>query len=78
MTLALALLAVAVGTALQRLTGIGFALVAAPLLVLLLDPFHGVLVANAATTLAAAILFLQLRRSVDWHRFRMLLLAGLL
>lgn len=52
MTLALALLAVAVGTALQRLTGIGFALVAAPLLVLLLDPFHGVLVANAAITLA--------------------------
>lgn len=78
MTLALALLAVAAGAALQRVTGIGFALVSAPLLVLLLDPFHGVLVANAAITMASTILFVQLRQAVDWRRFWMLLPAALI
>lgn len=78
MTVALALLSVMAGSALQRLTGIGFALVSAPLLVLLLGPFQGVLVSNGAIILAGTILFLQLRRSVDWRRFGLLLPSALI
>lgn len=77
MTLVLALAAVGLGSALQRLTGVGFALVSAPFLVLLLDPFDGVVVANGAAALASGILFTQLRKSVDWRRFRLLLPAAL-
>lgn len=77
MILVLALAAIGLGSALQRLTGVGFALVSAPFLVLLLDPFDGVVVANGAAALASGMLFTQLRRSVDWRRFRLLLPAAL-
>jgi len=74
---ALALLAVAGGSTLQRLTGMGFALVAAPALVLLLDPVEGVLVTNAGASLAALLLFVKLRGAVDWRRLTYLLPAAL-
>jgi uncharacterized membrane protein YfcA len=48
-----ALAAVLVGTALQRATGFGFALVASPLLVLLFGPEPGVLLVNSAGLLAS-------------------------
>ncbi|MFG2008499.1 TSUP family transporter [Micromonospora sp. NPDC048868] len=49
---ALAVVAVALGAAMQRVTGLGFALVAAPFLVIILGPFTGVVLANL---LSAAI-----------------------
>ncbi|MBZ2197843.1 sulfite exporter TauE/SafE family protein [Occultella gossypii] len=77
MIVALALLAVVAGAALQRITGLGFALVSAPFLVLLLGPFDGVVVANAGGALSSLLLLVRLRDMIDWHRFRYLTAGAL-
>jgi hypothetical protein len=65
---ALVLLAVFVGSSMQRVTGMGFALVAAPFLVLLLGPVDGVILVNACAALTAAIILGRVLRHVDWRR----------
>jgi len=69
--------AIVTGSALQRLTGMGFALVAAPFLGLLLGPFDGVLVTNVCSALAAAILFSVSWARVDWVRLRAMMPSAL-
>jgi len=64
----LVLLAVFVGSSMQRVTGMGFALVAAPFLVLLLGPVDGVILVNACGALTAAIILGRVMRHVDWRR----------
>jgi uncharacterized protein len=54
--------AVSVGAGTQRITGLGFALVAAPFLVLLLGPFTGVLVVNVLGVAASVLVLVQVRR----------------
>lgn len=66
------------GTATQRLTGVGFALVAAPLLVLILGPFNGVLIVNVLGSLAALLVLVQVLRLVEYRRvFRLMVPAVL-
>ncbi len=60
--------AVFLGASTQRLTGLGFALVASPLLVLVLGPANGVLVANVLSLAAALVVLAQTRRHVDVRR----------
>ena len=60
--------AVALGAGTQRVTGLGFALVAAPFLVLLLGPFAGVLVVNVLGVAASVLVLAQVRRDVDVRR----------
>jgi uncharacterized protein len=60
--------AVSVGAGTQRITGLGFALVAAPFLVLLLGPFTGVLVVNVLGVAASVLVLAQVRRDVDLRR----------
>jgi len=69
-TLELVLLgaAVLVGSGTQRLTGLGFALVTAPFLVLLTDPFTGVLLANALSLVANLVVLAQTWRAVEVRR----------
>lgn len=62
------LVAVAVGAVLQRLSGTGMGLVLAPVLTLVLGAASGVLVANATTTMSAALMLWALRRDVEWRR----------
>lgn len=69
--------AVLLGAALQRVTGVGFALVAAPLLVVLLGPFDGVLVVNLLGTVTASLIFLRVRREVEYKRVLWLLAPAL-
>lgn len=64
----LLLLAVFVGSSMQRVTGMGFALVAAPFLVLLLGPVDGVILVNVCSALTAAIILARVVRQVDWRR----------
>lgn len=68
------LVAVFVGAVAQRVTGLGFALVVAPVLVILLGPFDGVLVVNLCSVLSASLILAGVRRDVEWRRYR--LLAG--
>jgi uncharacterized membrane protein YfcA len=60
--------AVALGAGTQRITGLGFALVSAPFLVLLLGPFAGVLVVNVLGVAASVLVLAQVRRDVDVRR----------
>ena len=67
-TIALLAGAVFIGAATQRLTGLGFALVAAPMLVLVAGPVQGVLLANALSLITNLALALVLRRDVEVRR----------
>ena len=66
----LILLAVAVllGACTQRLTGIGFALVASPLLVLVLGPTDGVHVSNVLNLAVSLVVLSQTYRNIDLQR----------
>jgi len=66
----LILLAVAVllGACTQRLTGIGFALVASPLLVLVLGPTDGVHVSNVLNLAVSLVVLSQTHRNIDLRR----------
>ena len=68
LTLGLLAVIIGVGAALQRLTGMGFALVAAPFLVLTLGPLEGVLVTNLCGIVSALLNLTLVHRDVEWRR----------
>lgn len=65
-----------VAAVVQRLTGIGFALVATPVMVLLYGPTDGVLAVVVLGLFASLILLLTMLRDVDWRRTLWLTAAG--
>lgn len=67
-------LSVVLAAATQRVTGLGFALVSAPLLVLASGPIDGVLLANLLSLITNLIVLAQTWRQVDLRR--VLLLAA--
>lgn len=68
--------AVLVGAGTQRITGMGFALMASPLLVLALGVDDGVATSQVLTLLASVIVLTQLWRSVEWRRAGLLFCAA--
>lgn len=74
----LVIVAVLAGAALQQVTGIGFALVAAPFLVLLLGPVDGVLLVNVCGALTAGLILLNVLQEVDWRRYAILAPSALI
>jgi uncharacterized membrane protein YfcA len=71
-------LAVFVGAGVQRVSGIGFALIATPLLVLLVGPYQGVLLANVLTLVVSTVTLASTWRHVDHRRVWTLVPAGVL
>ncbi|MGO3146177.1 MAG: TSUP family transporter [Leucobacter sp.] len=67
MTWVLAFLFVTLGAALQRVTGLGFVLVSGPLLVLVLDPFNGIALANILSAVISALVLARTFRDADWR-----------
>ncbi|SCK56554.1 sulfite exporter TauE/SafE family protein [Streptomyces sp. WMMB 322] len=65
-------LAVLGGASAQRVTGLGFALVASPFLVLLLGPLQGVLLANALSLLSNLVVFAFTWRDVSLRKVLLL------
>src|SRR5690606_37749089 len=65
-TWVLALCAVTLGAALQRVTGLGFTLVSGPLLILVLNPFDGIVLASMLSLLIAVYVLIRTFRSADW------------
>lgn len=61
------------GASTQRITGVGFALVAAPFLSMLLGPFNGVLLVNALGTLTSLLVLVQVFREVEFRRVLLML-----
>jgi uncharacterized membrane protein YfcA len=70
-------LAVFAGAGVQRVTGLGFALVSSPLLVLLAGPLQGVQLANALSIAVSLAVLPAVRRDVDLNRAVLLLLPAL-
>lgn len=77
-TTGLVLAAVVMGAGMQRLTGMGFALVAAPFLVLLLGPVEGVVLVNLCGAVTAGAIIFRVVRDIDWGRYAALASAALL
>lgn len=61
--------AILVGSTLQRLSGTGVGLVVAPVLALLMGPALGVFVTNATTVVSGFLIMLAVLREVDWKRY---------
>ncbi|GAB3706751.1 sulfite exporter TauE/SafE family protein [Mariniluteicoccus flavus] len=71
-------LAVLIGAVAQRATGMGFALLASPFLVLALGPLDGVVVTNVCGAVSAAIILAQVWRDVDRPRAAWIVPLGML
>jgi len=71
-------LGVLVGALTQRITGVGFALVAAPLLVLVAGPFQGILLSNLLGSIVAALVLFASWRDVEWRKAVLLGIPALL
>ncbi|MDO5633932.1 MAG: sulfite exporter TauE/SafE family protein [Micrococcus sp.] len=70
---------ITLGAVLQRVSGMGVGMIAAPTLSLMLGPVAGVTLSNVAAIVSAVLLALLLRKDVDWPRFSQiipLLLVG--
>lgn len=68
MAVVLPILVIAVAAVVQRITGMGFALVAVPLLVVLTDAHEGVLVATVVGLVLSGVMLVTQRADVDWRR----------
>lgn len=78
MVLAVVALAVMTGAAAQRVSGMGFALVVAPVLVLLVGPLDGVLLVNICGAVSASIVITRVWRDIDWRQYLLLVVPALL
>lgn len=65
-----------VGAAAQRTTGMGFALLSSPFLVLLLGPLEGILAVNAAACVTNSLILVKVWRDIDWPRAKVLVPMG--
>ncbi|GAA2092712.1 MULTISPECIES: sulfite exporter TauE/SafE family protein [Brevibacterium] len=78
LVIVLILLAVLVGALAQRITGMGFALVSGPFLVLLLDPVPGVVLVNVCGLVSSIIVLARTYREVEWKFSGCLALGGMI
>ncbi|GAA1797886.1 sulfite exporter TauE/SafE family protein [Agromyces neolithicus] len=70
-------LSVLIGAMAQRITGMGFALIAAPALVILLGPFDGVVIVNLCAVLSSLLILPRVWRHIEWRRFGWLTVPAL-
>lgn len=73
----LVLIAVVAGALAQRLAGLGFGLLVAPVLVVLLGPFDGVMIINLCGAASSLLILSRVWRHVQWKRYCGLALAAL-
>lgn len=66
------------GSAMQRVSGMGFALVASPFLVGILGPFQGVLLVNVLGAVTSFALFLTVLKHVEYRRALTLLIPAII
>jgi uncharacterized protein len=74
----LIVVAILTGSMLQRMTGVGFALVAAPFIVLIAGPRTGILLVNLAGAVTSATVLTRVFRHVEWKKFLVLVPAALI
>lgn len=71
------LASILVGAIAQRIAGLGFALLIAPFLVIILGPHAGVLMVNICGVVSSAIIVGRVWRDIDWTMFRWLVVPSL-
>lgn len=76
--IALVFVAIFVAVIAQRITGMGFALVCAPFLVLLLGPFSGIMIVNLCGVASSLLILSRVWRHVDWTSFRRLVIPAMI
>ncbi len=76
--LALVVFSVLLGAFAQRITGMGFALVVSPALVIILGPFDGVLVVNVCAVLSSLLIMPRVWRHIEWRTFGWLVVPAVL
>ncbi|SDR98746.1 sulfite exporter TauE/SafE family protein [Microterricola viridarii] len=76
--LALVVVSVLVGAFAQRITGMGFALVVSPALVIILGPFDGVLIVNLCGVLSSLLIIPRVWRHIEWRTLVWLAVPALL
>ncbi|MBX3095141.1 MAG: sulfite exporter TauE/SafE family protein [Cryobacterium sp.] len=69
--------AIVVGAVTQRLSGMGFAMVLAPVLVLLLGPFEGVLLVNFLSVVNSGLMAVRSRRQIEWRTLGLLVVPAI-
>ena len=65
----IAALGIVIGAIAQRVAGLGFALVVAPLFVITFGPYDGVLLINFGGTLSSIFVLTRLWKDVNWRRY---------
>lgn len=71
-------LVVVLGSSTQRITGMGFALVASPLLVLLMGPDEAVLLLQVLGVITSVLVLVSVWRDVDWKALPWLIMPAAL
>lgn len=66
------LLIVLIGSAMQRISGMGLGLIAGPVLMIILGPVEGILVVNVLAFANAGATTLTVREYVDWKKFALI------
>lgn len=77
-TLAVLSAVVIAGSSIQRVSGMGLALIASPAFILLLDPLSGVLLVNFCSVVSAGALSIRSSASIDRTRGGMLVAAAVI
>lgn len=70
--------AVFVGASTQRISGMGFALVASPFLVMVLGPFEGIMLVNFLGACSSLLIFAQVFRQVEYKKIALLLVPAVI
>ncbi|WP_026536117.1 sulfite exporter TauE/SafE family protein [Arthrobacter sp. H14] len=73
-----AIVAILLGSTLQRLSGTGVGLVVAPVLALLMGPALGVFVTNSTTVVSGFLIMLAVIKDVNWKRYLIFMPMALL
>lgn len=76
--LALVVVSVLIGAFAQRITGMGFALVVSPALVIILGPFDGVLVVNLCAVLSSLLIVPRVWKHIEWRTFLWLVIPAII
>ncbi|QAV70468.1 sulfite exporter TauE/SafE family protein [Salinibacterium sp. UTAS2018] len=76
--LAFVALSILIGALSQRITGMGFALVCSPIVVILLGPFDGVLVVNFSAVILSLLILPRVWKRIEWRAFAWLVIPAVL
>lgn len=77
LSLSIACVALVVATIAQRVVGMGFGIIMAPIMAIVAGPLAAVLVVNLYAALACALMVPNLWRFIDWSRLRWLVVPAM-